>query len=90
MQEGVTDLLLDNFTPDELRDAVEAIAGRAAVEASGGITLATARDYAEAGADRLAVGALTHSAPSLDLALDVVEVVPASRAGASGSSDKVD
>lgn len=71
---GVTDLLLDNFTPDELRAAIEQIDGRAAVEASGGITLATARAFAEAGADRLAVGALTHSAPSLDLALDVVEV----------------
>lgn len=89
MAEGVTDLLLDNFTPDELRDAVAAIAGRAAVEASGGITLATARDYADAGADRLAVGALTHSAPSLDLALDVVEVVPASRAEAGGATDEV-
>ncbi len=86
---GVTDLLLDNFTPDGLREAVESIAGRAAVEASGGITLETARAYAEAGADRLAVGALTHSAPSLDLAMDVVEVVPASRAGTSGTSDGV-
>lgn len=74
---GVEDLLLDNFTPDDLRDAVAAIAGRAAVEASGGITLATARDYAEAGADRLAVGALTHSAPALDLALDVEQVTTA-------------
>ncbi len=71
---GVTDLLLDNFSPDELREAVAAIAGRAAVEASGGITLETARAFAEAGADRLAVGALTHSAPSLDLALDVLAV----------------
>lgn len=74
MAVGVTDLLLDNFSPAELREAVAAIDGRAAVEASGGITLETARAFAEAGADRLAVGALTHSAPSLDLALDVVEV----------------
>lgn len=78
--EGVVDLLLDNFTPDQLREAVGVIAGRAAVEASGGITLETARAYAEAGADRIAVGALTHSAPALDLALDVVEVVPAALA----------
>ena len=76
---GVVDLLLDNFTPDQLRAAVAAIGGRAAVEASGGITLQTARAYAEAGADRLAVGELTHSAPSLDLALDVVEVRPPDR-----------
>lgn len=81
MAVGVTDLLLDNFTPDELRGAIEVIAGRAAVEASGGITLETARAFAEAGADRLAVGALTHSAPSLDLALDVVEVVVPERHG---------
>jgi DNA-binding response OmpR family regulator len=74
IEAGVTDLLLDNFTPDALRAALVVIDGRAAVEASGGITLATARAYAEAGADRLAVGALTHSAPALDLALDVVEV----------------
>jgi nicotinate-nucleotide pyrophosphorylase (carboxylating) len=73
---GVIDLLLDNFTPERLREAVVAIAGRAAVEASGGITLETARAYAEAGADRLAAGALTHSAPSLDVAMDVVEVIP--------------
>jgi len=79
MAEGVTDLLLDNFTPEQVREAVDAIGGRAAVEASGGITLETARAYAEAGADRLAVGALTHSAPALDLALDVVEVTPPDR-----------
>lgn len=79
MAAGVVDLLLDNFTPDEVRAAVEQIDGRAAIEASGGITLDTARAFAEAGADRLAVGALTHSAPSMDLALDVVEVQPPSR-----------
>lgn len=72
--EGVVDLLLDNFTPQRLAEAVVAIDGRAGVEASGGITLETARAFAEAGADRLAVGALTHSAPALDLALDVTQV----------------
>lgn len=81
---GAVDLLLDNFSPEDLRDAVVAIAGRAAVEASGGITLETARAYAEAGADRLAVGALTHSAPSLDLALDVVDVTPPERTSRLG------
>jgi len=78
LAEGVVDLLLDNFTPQRLADAVVAIDGRAGVEASGGITLATARAFAEAGADRLAVGALTHSAPALDLALDVTQVDPTS------------
>lgn len=88
LAEGATDLLLDNFSPEAVGEAVAAIAGRAAVEASGGITLATARAYAEAGADRLAVGALTHSAPSLDLALDVVEVVPAGGAVATSAGDE--
>lgn len=74
LAEGVVDLLLDNFSPAGIADAVARIAGRAAVEASGGITLESARSYAEAGADRLAVGALTHSAPALDLALDVEQV----------------
>ena len=71
LRAGVHDLLLDNFTPDEVRLAVRRIAGRARVEASGNITLETIRAYAEAGADRIACGALTHSAPWVDIALDV-------------------
>lgn len=68
---GATDLLLDNVSPEDVRRAVAAVAGRAAVETSGGITLANVRAYAEAGADRVAVGALTHSAPWLDVALEL-------------------
>ncbi len=68
---GAVDLLVDNLTPDEVRRVVEAVAGRAGVEASGGIDLANVRAYAEAGADRVAVGALTHSAPWLDVALEL-------------------
>jgi nicotinate-nucleotide pyrophosphorylase (carboxylating) len=64
-------VLLDNFPPDELRRAVEMVAGRVATEASGGITPATARPLAETGVDLLSVGWLTHSAPALDVALDV-------------------
>lgn len=71
LRAGVKDLLLDNFTPDQVRLAVRRIAGRARVEASGNVTLDTIRAYAEAGADRVACGALTHSAPWLDIALDV-------------------
>lgn len=68
---GVDDILLDNFTPAEVRMAVRRVAGRATLEASGNVTLETVREYAETGVDRVAVGALTHSAPWLDLAMDV-------------------
>jgi nicotinate-nucleotide pyrophosphorylase (carboxylating) len=66
---GVPRLLLDNMTPDELRKAVELTAGRAELEASGGLTLDTIRAVAETGVDYISVGALTHSAPALDLSL---------------------
>lgn len=66
---GVQRIMLDNFDPMTLRKAVEFIGGRFETEASGGITLATARSFAETGVDFISVGALTHSAPSLDLSL---------------------
>ncbi|MCB9170925.1 MAG: carboxylating nicotinate-nucleotide diphosphorylase [Flavobacteriales bacterium] len=66
---GVDRILLDNFAPPALRQAVELIAHRCATEASGGITLATARAFAETGVDHISVGALTHSPGSLDLSL---------------------
>lgn len=65
-------VLLDNMDVAMLRAAVQRIDGRFVTEASGGITLATARDVALTGVDYLSVGALTHSAPVLDVALDVV------------------
>lgn len=68
---GVDTIMLDNFTVDDLRRGVERIAGRATVEASGGVSLATVRAIAETGVDVIAVGALTHSAPALDLGLDM-------------------
>ena len=55
---------------DELRHAVGLIEGRAKTEASGGVTLETVREIAETGVDYISVGALTHSAPSVDIALD--------------------
>ncbi|MER3389923.1 MAG: carboxylating nicotinate-nucleotide diphosphorylase [Microcella sp.] len=64
-------IMLDNFTLAELRDGVALIAGRAIVEASGGVTLDTVRAIAETGVDVISVGALTHSAPALDLGLDI-------------------
>ena len=66
---GVPRILLDNMSPDELRRSVELAGGRAELEASGGITLDTGRAVAETGVDFISVGALTHSAPALDLSL---------------------
>lgn len=64
---GATRLLLDNLTPDEAREWIGDIAGRASCEISGGVTLTTVRAYAEAGADFVSSGAITHSAVSKDL-----------------------
>lgn len=64
---GAKHLLLDNLMPDEAREWVVRIAGRATTELSGGITLETARAYAEAGADYLSAGAITHSARAVDI-----------------------
>jgi len=64
---GAGHLLLDNLPPREAADMVRRVAGRARVELSGGITLANVRAYAETGADFVSAGALTHSAPAVDL-----------------------
>ncbi|MGR0219617.1 carboxylating nicotinate-nucleotide diphosphorylase [Agromyces sp. ZXT2-6] len=69
---GAQTVMLDNFTVDALRAGVELIAGRAIVEASGGVNLDTVAGIAAAGVDVISVGALTHSARALDLGLDVV------------------
>lgn len=66
---GINRIMLDNFSPENLRKAVEMIAGKYETEASGGITLETIRQYAEAGVDFISVGALTHQIKSLDLSL---------------------
>jgi nicotinate-nucleotide pyrophosphorylase (carboxylating) len=68
---GVGRLLLDNMDPAALRAAVAQVAGRAVLEASGEVTLQTLREYAETGVDFISLGALTHSAPALDLSLIV-------------------
>jgi len=68
---GIGTIMLDNFTLDDLRRGVEQVAGRATVEASGGVTLDTVRAIAETGVDVISVGALTHSARALDLGLDI-------------------
>ncbi|MGW6742779.1 carboxylating nicotinate-nucleotide diphosphorylase [Streptomyces sp. NPDC055025] len=71
---GADLILLDNFTPAETAEAVGIVAGRALLESSGRLVLDNARAYAETGVDFLAVGALTHSAPILDIGLDLREV----------------
>jgi len=64
-------VLLDNMGPDLLRQAVAMTGGRVLLEASGGVNLDTVRTIAETGVDLISVGALTHSAPVLDLGLDM-------------------
>jgi nicotinate-nucleotide pyrophosphorylase (carboxylating) len=68
---GATFLLCDNMSPELLRAVVAAVGGKAELEATGGLTLAVAREYALTGVDYLSVGALTHSSPILDIALDL-------------------
>ena len=72
LEVGVDVVMLDNMTAEELRSAVELVDGRTVVEASGGITLANAAEVAATGVDLMAVGALTHSAKSVDLSMEVI------------------
>ena len=67
---GVDTILLDNMSPETLRDAVKITAGRATLEASGNVTHATVRAIAETGVDYISSGAITHSAPNFDVGLD--------------------
>ena len=68
---GADSLLLDNMPPELLRQAVAIVAGRIALEASGGVTLETIRSIAETGVDFVSVGAITQSAPAIDIGLDL-------------------
>ena len=71
---GADIILLDNMSTDLLRECVQRVRGQAILEASGGVSLSTVRAIAETGVDWISVGALTHSAPALDLALDFTTV----------------
>ncbi|MGW1377953.1 carboxylating nicotinate-nucleotide diphosphorylase [Streptomyces sp. NPDC002446] len=86
LAEGVDLILLDNFTPQQTKEAVDLVAGRAMLESSGRLTLANARAYADTGVDYLAVGALTHSAAILDIGLDLRE----DEAGAEAAAPDAD
>ena len=68
---GADALLLDNMAVEEMRQAVEAAQGRALIEASGGVTLENVRAIAETGVDVISVGGITHSAPALDISLEI-------------------
>ena len=72
---GATAVLLDNMSIAELREAVTLVNGRVFTEASGGITLANVRDVAATGVNAISIGALTHSAPSVDICLDIEKTV---------------
>ena len=71
VEAGADLVLLDNMSIEECRAAVEIVSGRAKLEASGGLILSNAHAYAKTGVDYLAIGALTHSAPVLDIGLDL-------------------
>ena len=69
---GVDSILLDNMAPAAMREAVAFVAGRATLEASGGVSLETVREIAETGVDFVSAGALTHAARSLDVSLEML------------------
>jgi nicotinate-nucleotide pyrophosphorylase (carboxylating) len=71
LEAGADQVLLDNMTTEEMSEAVRLSAGRATLEASGGLTVERALEVARTGVDHLAIGALTHSAPVLDIAMDL-------------------
>ena len=80
MGEKIDCVLLDNMKPATLTEAVKIVAGRCLTEASGGVNLNTVRDIATTGVDLISVGALTHSAPVLDLGLDFMAAAKKSKA----------
>jgi len=71
LAERAETVLLDNMTPAQVAQAMRRTAGRAVLEVSGGVTLATVAAYAATGVDRISIGALTHSAPALDISMEV-------------------
>lgn len=71
---GAQMVLLDNFTPEQVKVAVAQTARRVPIEVSGGVRLESVRAYAEAGADFIAIGALTHSAPAVDISLEIERI----------------
>ena len=71
LEAGADAIMLDNMSPEEIRTAVTLARGRVILEASGGITLDNVREYAESGVDLISLGTLTHSAPAVDISLEI-------------------
>jgi nicotinate-nucleotide pyrophosphorylase (carboxylating) len=71
---GADIIMLDNMTPDDGREAVQLVGDQVIIEASGGVTLESVRDWAESGVDIISVGSLTHSAPSANLSVEFRKV----------------
>lgn len=90
LAEGADLILLDNFSPEETAAAVALVAGRAQLESSGGLTLDNAAEYAATGVDFLAVGALTHSSPILDIGLDLRDTADAADAAGAGAAGEAE
>jgi len=88
LEAGASSILLDNMSTDQMAEAVEITAGRAKLEASGGLSIDRAREVAATGVDYLAVGALTHSAPVLDIAMDLRTGAPPPWTPAGGSAPR--
>lgn len=82
---GADAVLLDNMRGSELRAAVELARGRVVLEASGGLDESTLREVADAGVDVVSVGSITHSAPALDLSMEIEPVTPSSRLHRAGT-----
>jgi nicotinate-nucleotide pyrophosphorylase (carboxylating) len=72
LRAGAEVILLDNMTPDQVRRAVSVIAGAAVIEVSGGVKYESLREYAIPGVDVISIGALTHSAPAVDISLTLL------------------
>jgi len=71
VEAGADIIMLDNMSPEQMRQAVALVAGRAVVEASGGVSLQTVADVAATGVDIISIGKLTHSAPAVDISLEI-------------------
>jgi len=80
-QAGADIVMLDNMTPDDGREAVQLVGDSVIIEASGGVTLDTVRDWAESGVHVISVGALTHSAPAADLSMEFISPVSGNEKG---------
>ena len=71
LEAGVDVVLLDNLRPQQVREAVQRVAGKVPLEVSGGVNLQNVREYAECGIDFISIGALTHSAKAADISLEL-------------------